>query len=113
MATEPAPNPETDLSQIPIKSPLVDPVFRYYTTRVESPVTLNLGAAEVIAEFKRVHDEARAAVTRVERNPADPMPGKEEWTWGSSLRYRVFHTAYHCGQAFSVRHLMGHTTTDN
>lgn len=100
-------------SQMPIKSPLVDPVFRYYLTEVDNPVTLNLTTEEVLNELKRVHEAARAQVTKVDRNYDDKIEGRDDWTWGYTVEYQGFHAAYHAGQAYSVRHLLGHTTTDN
>lgn len=112
-SVEPAPDPAEDLSQVPIKSPLVDGAFRYYTDEVDKPVALNLSAAEVLAEFKRVHEESRAVVARVERDTDDAVEGAKGATWGQYVQYHGFHAAYHAGQAYSVRHLFGHTTTDN
>ena len=96
-----------------IKSPLVDPAFRYYSTEVDSPVTLNLTTEEVLNELKRVHEAAKAQVTKVDRNVDDKIVGRDDWTWGYLVEYMGFHAAYHAGQAYSVRHLLGHTTVDN
>jgi hypothetical protein len=41
--------------------------------------------------------------------PGDPSG----FTYGSYLEYAVFHTAYHVGQMYSVRHLLGEQTPDN
>lgn len=110
---DPEPEPKEDLSQIPIKSPLLNAGFRYYTTNVEAPLALELGAQEVANELKRIHEEAKASVTKVERDSEDPVGGLYQGTWGESLQYMGFHAAYHCGQAYSVRHFFGHETTDN
>jgi hypothetical protein len=95
-----------------IESPLVDVRCRYYLDHVHHPVELPLGCDEVLAELKSVHEAVTAAIRQVES--ADiPTPGRPEWTWLQAHRYQVFHVSYHCGQAFSVRHLMGHKTNDN
>ena len=66
----------------------------------------------MITEVKRIHEEAKAAVLRIDRNSEDPIIGSEKATWGSYLRYLGFHAAYHAGRAYPVRHLLGHTTPD-
>ena len=93
-------------------SPLNDGAFAYYTGQVAHPVTRELTVAQVLEELKKVHDAARAQIAKVKEFD-EKVPWRDDWTWGGCLRYRVFHVAYHCGQAYSVRHLMGHTTTDN
>jgi hypothetical protein len=99
-----------DLSKLPIQSPMITPSFRYYTTSVESMVNLELGTGEVVAEVARVHEAARSIAVRYEME--DPYPG--QWgTWGYLVQYQAFQVAYHTGQAFSVRHLMGGSTPDN
>ncbi|MHB8635760.1 MAG: DinB family protein [Fimbriimonadaceae bacterium] len=103
------PNP----ADLPIKSPLIDPAFRYYTTNVEEPKQLLLGADEVFGEVSRVHREAKEVVSRLNPDSADQAPGLEGGTWGDLLQYRAFHVAYHTGQIYSVRHLLGHETEDN
>ncbi len=103
---------ETDA--VAIKSPLVDKRFSYYTTSAaDEPVVLDLTVAQVLEEMKRVHEEAKAAVIAQDPNLEESLPSNEKVKWANWLRYRSFHVAYHCGQAYSVRHMMGHTTTDN
>lgn len=94
-----------------VDSPLVDPRFRYYDSHADDPVCLDLTVEAVLEELKRVHEAAKAGFAGVE-----DWGAKSPWgdgTWMQNLEYRPFHVAYHCGQAYSVRHLMGHTTTDN
>lgn len=107
------PAPDGDLSQLAIKSPFIDHCFRYYLTEVDHPISLTMSADEVIAEVKRVHEAVKAAVLEIDPQDGDVLPADNNWTWGGHLRYAIFHVAYHTGQAYSVRHLMGHTTTDN
>ena len=99
--------------QLSIKSPLVDPAFQYYSTEVDNPVTLELTTEEVLSELKRVLEFSKSQVTQVDRKYEDKIIGRDDWTWGNLVEYQGFHVAYHAGQAYSVRHLLGHTTTDN
>ncbi len=95
-----------------VESPLNDKAFGYYPDQLAHEVRKNLTVAQVLEELKNVHDAAKAEVMKV-TDLDEKVPWRDDWTWGACLRYRVFHVAYHCGQAYSVRHLMGHTTTDN
>ncbi|MEO7717559.1 MAG: DinB family protein, partial [Capsulimonas sp.] len=99
-----------DLATLPIQSPLLDHGFRYYTSNVTEPYSLELSTAQVLEELMLVHEAAKAAVADKEKDEA--CPG--QWgTWGNIVQYQAFHVAYHTGQAYSVRHLMGHETEDN
>jgi hypothetical protein len=100
----------SDVRVVPVQSPLVDNAFRYYTSSVGEPAMLNLGVAEVLAEVRRVHEAAVAFVA--DKDIDEPYPGQWQ-TWGNLVQYQAFHVAYHTGQAYSVRHLMGHETEDN
>lgn len=95
-----------------IESPLNDNAFNYYPHQLAQPLSLDLTVEQVLAEVKRVHEAAKAAIMKVE-NFEEKVPWRDDWTWGGCLQYHVFHVAYHCGQAYSVRHIMGHETTDN
>jgi hypothetical protein len=94
------------------ESPLIDERFSYYTHQVDDPVVLDLNVAGVLEELKRVHVAAKAGFQGVTDYDSE-APWGQGATWYQALKYQVFHVAYHCGQAYSVRHLMGHTTTDN
>lgn len=103
-------NDRPDLAHLPIKSPLVAPEFRYYTSSVGSQASLPLGTSQVLAEVARVHEAAKSVL--LDKGKDDPYPG--QWgTWGNLVQYQAFHVAYHTGQAYSVRHLLGHETEDN
>ena len=105
--------PNSDLGDLPITSPLIDSAFRYFTTSVEAPVQLELGAQAVLAEVVRVQSAARDVVLKLNPDSEDKVPWSSTATWGQTLQYRVFHVAYHTGQIYSVRHLFGHETSDN
>lgn len=96
-----------------IESPLNEDELRYYPYTLEQPTQVALTSDEMYAEIKRVHELCKAAFA--ERNPSadDKHPVREEFTWGAALEYQVFHVAYHTGQIYSVRHLLGHETVDN
>jgi hypothetical protein len=97
--------------ELKIKSPLVDPAFRYYTTNVERSVKLGLGTTDILKEMAGVHEQTKAVLAQIDRD--DPYPAFDGATWGQVIEYQIFHIAYHTGQAYSVRHLLGHETEDN
>lgn len=104
-----------DLSNCKISSPLLDPRFGYYTKTVELAAREwlpTLKGEEVLREVTRVHDEAMVFLKA--RNPDLDNPAPH---WHSSyaelLKYVAFHIAYHTGQMYSVRHLLGEETPDN
>jgi len=94
-----------------VESTLVDQRFRYYDGHADNPVRLDLTVQQTLEELKKVHEAAKAGFAGV-----TDWGSKSPWgdgTWIENLAYRPFHVAYHCGQAYSVRHLLGHATTDN
>ncbi|MBC8064950.1 MAG: DinB family protein [Chlorobia bacterium] len=98
-----------DLKDLPIQSPLLDQASRYYLTNVDQEVVLDLTTAQVLEEVAKVHEAAKAVLAK--KGEDDPHP---YWrTWGNLVQYQAFHVAYHTGQAYSVRHLLGHETEDN
>jgi hypothetical protein len=109
--------PDTDLPKSRISSPLVDPRFRYYPTTLATPPSeqhLAMTAEQVCNELLRVHEEAVAHFRALNPDLESPVPGwPEYWTYGTSLKYLVFHVGYHVGQMYSVRHLLGEQTPDN
>jgi uncharacterized damage-inducible protein DinB len=103
-------NHKPDLAQLPIKSSLIDNGFGYYTNTVDHAYKVDLNTAQVLEEVMRVHGEVKAFLA--DKGKDDAYPG--QWgTWGNLVQYQVFHVAYHTGQAYSVRHLLGHETEDN
>lgn len=103
-------NPKPNLNELSLQSPLVLDRFRYFTSSVDRAIQLDMGAATLLAEVERIHDIAKEYLRGKEFG--DPYPG--QWgTWGYFVQYQVFHVAYHTGQIYSVRHLLGHETLDN
>ena len=103
----------SDESSDRIESPLVDKRFDYYTNEVDNLVVLELGVEAVASEMKRVHELVRQKILGAAPNLTDKNPSRPMFTWQGHLEYQAFHVAYHGGQAYSVCHLLGHTTTDN
>jgi len=97
----------------PIQSPLIDPAFRYYLYQVDQQVVLDLTVEQVLSEMKRIHEECKSFILNLNPDINSTCLGRAEWTWKQALSYNCFHVAYHTGQAFSVRHIFGHTTNDN
>jgi uncharacterized damage-inducible protein DinB len=96
-----------------LESPLFVDQARYYPYSIETPTHVDLSASQVYEEMKRVHAACRAALEALNPDLASQNPHREGWTWGYSLEYQAFHLAYHTGQIYSVRHMMGHETPDN
>ncbi|MBI1333679.1 MAG: DUF664 domain-containing protein [Armatimonadetes bacterium] len=95
------------------ESPLSVQVARYYTANEPEPFSLPMSAEAVYEEVKRVHEACKAAFAAEPHEFDDPSLHREGWTYGYVLIYQGFHVAYHTGQMYSVRHLMGHETADN
>lgn len=94
-------------------SPLALDSASYYTSNKDAAFQLQWGAEAVIQELNTVHDRCKAAYESLKPNEQDQNPYRKGWTWENSIEYQAFHFAYHTGQIFSVRHLMGHETVDN
>lgn len=103
-------DPNISLDSLPVRSPLLHPAFRYYTNSVGAGIRLDMTTSDLQAEVMRLHEAAREAAATKENK--SPYPGN--WgTWGNLVQYQAFHVAYHAGQVYSVRHLLGHETEDN
>jgi uncharacterized damage-inducible protein DinB len=106
---------ETDAWRV--SSPLIDSRFAYYPKTLatsSSEEQLAMTGSDVFHELTRVHTESVAAVR--ESNPdldSRVIIWSEPITHKDNLKYLVFHVAYHAGQIYSVRHLLGEKTVDN
>jgi len=106
-----------DLAKCRVSSPLIDHRFAYYPTTLATPPSEQhraMTAQQVCSELLRVHEEAVAHFKA--RNPdleSTPPGWPPDHTYGAFLEYLVFHIAYHTGQMYSVRHLLGEETPDN
>lgn len=110
-------NPWPDLAKCRVRSPLIDPRFRYYPITLANPPSeqhFAMTADQVCRELLRVHAEAVAHFRALNPDPASTPPGwPPHWTYGESLKYTVFHVSYHVGQIYSARHLLAEETPDN
>lgn len=95
------------------ESPLIVPAARYYTSHSAEPFELSMGAEEVFKELQRIHALCKDSFTAHPHDSEEPNPNRNDWTWGWTLEYQAFHLAYHTGQMYSVRHLLGHQPVDN
>jgi hypothetical protein len=104
-----------DLSKVKVKSPLVDERFAYYPgTLAAAPSSEHLAmtAEQVHQELLRVHRESVACLRALSPDLSSPAPGWHS-DYADYLRYAAFHVAYHTGQMYSARHLLGESTPDN
>jgi uncharacterized damage-inducible protein DinB len=95
------------------ETPLRTEAVRYYPYTVEAPVSTGMGAEALVAELARVHEACIAAFRAANPSLESKNPYRTEWTWAYILQYMAFHVAYHAGQIYCVRHLLGHQTVDN
>ena len=106
-----------DLIKCRLSSPLIDGRFRYYPTTLQTPPAeqhLAMTAEEVYAELLRVHEAAMAQFKALSPDPNTHIPGcPTGFTYVEYFQYAVFHIAYHTGQMYSARHLLGEGTPDN
>jgi hypothetical protein len=106
-----------DLSTCKVTSPIIDPRFAYYSTTIAthpSEEHLAMTAEQVLTELMRVHQEAMALLKALNPNLEAQAPWwSPRSNYGELLRYVAFHVAYHTGQMYSVRHLLGEVTPDN
>ena len=104
-----------DLANCKIKSPLLDPQFGYFTETIQTVPTEShqaLTAQQVEAELHQIHSEAIGCLK--DRNPdLQSKPPYWQSTLDDFLRYMTFHVAYHTGQMYSARHLLGEIPPDN
>lgn len=96
-----------------LESVLATDAVGYYPHIIDRPFSLEMGAQELYAEVKRVHEACKQHVLAMRPDLTSKLPGRDDWTWGYTLEYMAFHIAYHTGQIYSVRHLLGHETADN
>ena len=106
-----------DLSLCRVSSALIDARFAYYPTTLATPPSPEqqaMTAEQVCQELVRVHKASVADFTS--RNPdldSTPPGWPSNRTYRSFLTYLVIHIAYHTGQMYSARHLLGEQTPDN
>ena len=114
---------EPDLAKCRVSSPLIDGRFQYYPRTIATPPSeqqLAMTAQQVCDELLRVHQEAVAHFKTLNTGLESPVPGGPPvftngavLTYGAVLKYASFHVAYHTGQMYSARHLLGDETPEN
>lgn len=94
------------------------PEFGWPPTMVEGPVNPELArltAAEVKSEFLRQHERCYSLAQTITL-PADHR-FDDDWarvtTVRDRLRIAAYHVAYHAGQIYTARHLLGEETPEN
>lgn len=95
------------------EGPLISEDLSYYPVTIKSPVVLSISAEDLYKEVKRIHESCRDWFLANRPDLNAKCPHRDEWTWAYTLEYMAFHIAYHTGQMYSVRHLMGHETNNN
>lgn len=106
-----------DLSKCKVQSAMIDPRFRYYDTSLATPPSpehMSMCSQDVSEEVARIYSEAVSHFRTLSPDLSEPTQGYPgNFTYGTMLEYTVFHIAYHTGQIYSARHLLGETTVDN
>lgn len=106
-----------DLAKCRVSSPLIDHRFSYYPRTIATPPSeqhLTMTAQQVCSELLRVHEEAVADFKARNLDLQSYPPGwPPHYTYDEILKYLAFHVAYHTGQIYSARHLLGEETPDN
>src|SRR5579862_1611421 len=106
-----------DLSQCKVRSLLIDPRFKYYSNTIATPPSpehLAMTAKEVCSELLRVHNESMAHLKATNPDLDTAPPGWDPYhTYRRLLKYAAFHIAYHTGQIYTARHLLGEEPPDN
>jgi hypothetical protein len=100
-----------------IQSPLFDDRNWYPPEILARPIRSELQAlsiSDVATEFNRVHEFVRAAAQGYDVPAATELKGAwgNEPTVRSHLSYVGYHVAYHVGQIYLTRHLLGETTPE-
>jgi hypothetical protein len=109
--------PEPDLTKCRVSSLLIDRRFKYYSTNLTtlpSQEHLAMTSEEVCSELLRVHIESMAYFNALSPNLDDcPTGWPPNYSYCAFLSYAAFHIAYHTGQIYSARHLLGDETPNN
>ena len=109
--------PEPDLAKCRVSSLLIDLRFSYYPTTIATPPSeehLAMTAEQVCSELLRVHKESAAYFKALNPDLDSCSPGwPPNYNYRAFLSYAAIHVAYHTGQMYSVRHLLGEMTPDN
>lgn len=86
---------------------------RYYGEGPEELNQLPLTCEQLYKEIQRLSELSFKHFEDSGQEMQDTNPHRPDWTWHQSFEYMAFHVAYHAGQIYSVRHMLGHETVDN
>jgi uncharacterized damage-inducible protein DinB len=99
-------------------SVMTRPIFGWPPTMLEHPVEPDLASMtleEVTEEYLRLHEHCYRVAQSLELEPDQGF--EDQWdrvtTVRDRLRIAAYHVAYHAGQIYSVRHLLGEETPEN
>jgi uncharacterized damage-inducible protein DinB len=106
-----------DMGAFSISSPLIDRRLAYYPVTLTTPPSNEhrmMTASDLRSELARVHAESLAAFRKSNPDLDSLVEGlHHEITHKENLKYMIFHMAYHTGQIYVTRHLLGEETVDN
>lgn len=106
-----------DLAKCRVSSLLIDNRFSYHPATIALPPSeehLAMTAEQVCRELLRVHEESVAYFKALNPDLDSCPPGwPSNYTYRAFLTYAAFHVAYHTGQIYSARYLLGEKTLDN
>lgn len=106
-----------DISNCKVSSLLLDDRFSYYPTTLKTSPSeqhLAMTAEQVLSELLRVHKESMGCLIALNPDLQSPAPfWSPNSNYAELLMYVAFHTAYHTGQMYTARHLLGEQTPDN
>lgn len=105
-----------DLAKSKIQSPLLYQSLVYYPYIIESSPpaeALALTADQLRQETFRILKESTDYLRALNPDLDSLVPGLDGLTHEENLKYMVFHIAYHTGQIYSTRHLLGEQTPEN
>lgn len=99
-------------------SVLTKPLFGWPPTMIEAAVDSELakmGLKEITDEYLNHHDKCYRLALTLNLSPDHQF--QDGWnrvtTARDRLRIAAYHVAYHAGQIYSVRHLLGEETPEN
>lgn len=99
-------------------SVLTKDIFGWPPTMLEQPIDPDLaamGLSEIAAEYLNLHERCYQVALTLDLSPDHVFDDAWErvTTVRDRLRIAAYHVAYHAGQIYSVRHMLGEDTPEN
>ncbi|MBX3097915.1 MAG: DUF664 domain-containing protein [Fimbriimonadaceae bacterium] len=99
-------------------SVMTKPIFGWPPTMLEHPVDTELTEFDlpsITGEYLRLHEHCYRVAQTIELGPDHRFDDSWERikTLRDRLRIAAYHVAYHAGQIYTVRHLLGEDTPEN